>query len=91
MVHASQPETQDSTGRMVLGVQCACRVVPWKDRVYSIEPCSLHAHADDLLEALKEARDALRAVVERPSAKTTPIAVADAWSMACAAIERVKS
>jgi hypothetical protein len=39
---------------MVLGVQCACRVVPWKGGGHSIEPCPLHAVADDLLEALVE-------------------------------------
>jgi hypothetical protein len=54
MTQASQPETDSNTGKMVLGVQCACQVVPWKDRGYSIEPCSLHAVADDLLEALEE-------------------------------------
>ncbi len=54
MTEPSQPDTDSSTGKMVLGVQCACRVIPWKDRGYSIEPCQLHAVADDLLEALKE-------------------------------------
>lgn len=54
MTEASTPIEDSSTGRMVLGVQCACRVVPWKDSGYSIEPCPLHAVADDLLEALEE-------------------------------------
>ncbi len=53
MVQASQPEIDSSTGTMILGVQCACRVIPWKDGGYSIEPCPLHAVADDLLAALE--------------------------------------
>ncbi|KKK92997.1 hypothetical protein LCGC14_2697250 [marine sediment metagenome] len=55
MVQASKPGTDSSTGRMVLGVQCACRVIQWKDGDHSIEPCPLHAHADELLKALKAA------------------------------------
>jgi hypothetical protein len=39
---------------MILGVQCACRVIQWKDGDHSIEPCQLHAVADDLLKALQE-------------------------------------
>ncbi len=53
MVQASQPETDSSTGTMILGVQCACRVIQWKDGDHSIEPCPLHAVADDLLKALE--------------------------------------
>jgi len=53
MTEPSQPDTDSSTGTMILGVQCACRVIQWKDGDHSIEPCPLHAHADDLLKALK--------------------------------------
>ena len=53
MTKPSQPDTDSSTGTMILGVQCACRVIQWNDGDHSIEPCQLHAHADDLLKALK--------------------------------------
>ncbi len=55
MTEPSQPDTDSSTGTMILGVQCACRVIQWKDGDHSIEPCQLHAHADDLLKALERA------------------------------------
>ena len=61
MTEPSQPDTDSSTGTMILGVQCACRVIQWKDGDHSIEPCPLHAHADDLLKALKFCRSVLEA------------------------------
>jgi hypothetical protein len=57
---------------MILGVQCACRVIQWKDGDPSIEPCQLHAVADDLLKALAE----IRLVAEtRPTVDGTLIAI----------------
>ena len=57
---ASSPQADSSTSQMILGVQCGCRVVPWKDSGHSIEPCPLHGAADDLLAALEGLRDDLQ-------------------------------
>jgi len=65
---------------MILGVQCGCRVVPWKDRGYSIEPCPLHAVADDLLEALKAILDCHIRSIEN-----------EAWENAQVIVEEVQS
>ena len=64
MVQASQPDTDSSTGTMILGVQCACRVIQWKDGDHSIEPCQLHAVADDLLKALEVVRLGFKYIME---------------------------
>ena len=84
MTEPSQPETDSSTGTMILGVQCACRVIQWKDGDHSIEPCQLHAVADDLLAALEFCLSVLKA---NPVEMSERIAI----DKASAAIEAAKS